>query len=154
VFAAATDAKPQTLANILKKYRMNNEILVDYTNKKTRFLNLVIDSICFWILWIIHVLLFEDFIKNIIGEGSAMKNIAYLLTFYFMYNFVFELLFGKTIGKFLTGTKVVDNDEKKPTFKTLLIRNLCRLIPFDAFSYLIFETGWHDSISKTTVVNT
>jgi uncharacterized RDD family membrane protein YckC len=132
---------------------MNNEISVDYTNKKTRFLNLVIDSICFWVLWIIHVLLFDDFIKNIIGEGPAINNTAYLLFFYFVYNFLFELLFGRTIGKFLTGTKVVDNDLKKPTIKSLLIRNLCRLIPFDAFSYLIFENGWHDSISKTTIVN-
>lgn len=131
---------------------MNNEISIDFASKKTRFYNYVLDILGFWILNILHVFLFEDFIKSITGE-SFLRNILYLLTLYFLYNFIFELLFARTLGKFLTGTKVIDYEDKKPNFKILLIRNLCRLIPFDAVSFLILENGWHDSISKTSVIN-
>lgn len=132
---------------------MNNEVLVDYANKNTRFLNLLIDNVSLWILWILHVFLFEHWIKSITGEGSALNNIIYFMLFYFSYNFIFEFVFGRTIGKLLTGTKVIDYNGGKPNFKTLLIRNLCRLIPFDAVSFLVANRGWHDSISKTYVIN-
>ncbi|MCY1461177.1 hypothetical protein D9M71_788050 [compost metagenome] len=41
----------------------------------------------------------------------------------------------------------------RPNFKAICIRTLCRLIPFDALSFLgKSERIWHDSISKTFVV--
>lgn len=133
---------------------MNNELIIDYANKRTRFLNLVIDSIIFWILHIILILTFGDHIKGFIGEDSALKNFAFFLFEYFLYNFIFELAFSRTPGKLLTGTKVIDEKEGKPNFKSFLIRNVCRLIPFDAFSFIFITQGWHDSFSKTTVINT
>ena len=131
---------------------MNNDLLTDYASKKTRFFNHVLDNLIFWVLFVIHGILFEDRIKSIMGQ-SAIKNIIYFLVLYFLYHFIFELLSGRTPGKFITGTKVIDEDEKKPNARTLLIRNLSRLIPFDALSYLTFEKGWHDSISKTSIIN-
>lgn len=45
------------------------------------------------------------------------------------------------------------SDGTKPTTKTVLIRSVCRLIPFEAFSF--FENknpiGWHDRFSHTVV---
>jgi len=33
-------------------------------------------------------------------------------------------------------------------------RTLCRLIPFDALSFLFNDSvGWHDTLSKTRIVN-
>lgn len=133
---------------------MNNELLIDYASKKIRFFNLIIDSIIFWIIYIIHILIFGDLIKTFLGEGSAIKNCIYLFLLYFFYNLIFEFAFSRTPGKLLTGTKVIDVHESKPNLKTLLIRNICRLIPFDALSFLISDIGWHDSISNTSVVNT
>ncbi len=132
---------------------MNNEVFIDYASKNTRFLNHLIDTISLWLLYILIVILFEPWIKSTTGVFSAMNNIFCFILFYFLYNFIFELVFGQTIGKFLTGTKVIDYNGKKPNFKTLLIRNLCRLIPFDAFSFLVANRGWHDSISKTEVIH-
>jgi hypothetical protein len=60
----------------------NNELQVDYASKSTRFYNLIIDQFFFWIIYILHVFLLEDWIKMIVGEGSALKNIAY---FYISY---------------------------------------------------------------------
>lgn len=131
---------------------MNNEVLVDYANKTTRFFNHVIDILFFWILWIAHVFLFD--VETVADLSSGVVRIIYFTIFFFLYHFLFELLFGRTIGKFITGTKVIDEDGNKPNFLTLLVRNAGRLIPFNAISFLLFKAGWHDAISKTTVVNT
>lgn len=40
---------------------------------------------------------------------------------------------------------------EKPSFSVIFKRTLCRLIPFDGFSFL-GSRGWHDSISDTYVV--
>jgi len=133
---------------------MDNDLLIDYASKKTRFFNLVVESIIFWILFILTILFFGDWIESNIGKGSALVNFICLLFFYFFYNLLFESVFSRTPGKFLTGTKVIDENDRKPNFKTLLIRNLSRLIPFDALSFAISDIGWHDSISKTSVINT
>jgi hypothetical protein len=41
----------------------------------------------------------------------------------------------------------------RPPFGTMVLRSLCRLIPFEPFSFLGSDArGWHDSITKTRVV--
>jgi uncharacterized RDD family membrane protein YckC len=52
---------------------------------------------------------------------------------YFM---IMELLTGKTIGKLLTSTVVVDRFGNKPQNSDIIKRSFARLIPFDALSYL------------------
>lgn len=60
---------------------------------------------------------------------------------------------GRTIGKYITGTRVIRTDGQNPTFEEYLIRNISRLVPFDAFSFLGGGNGWHDSWSDTRVIN-
>ena len=49
---------------------------------------------------------------------------------------------------------VVLEDGTKPTTSDIVIRSLCRFIPFEAFSFLGDEgRGWHDSLSDTYVVD-
>lgn len=71
-----------------------------------------------------------------------------------IYYTIFEGAFGTTLGKRVLRTKVVNRkDGSKPDFLTTLLRSLCRLIPFDHFSYLSSRPlGWHDSLSDTAVV--
>lgn len=46
-------------------------------------------------------------------------------------------------------------DNKRASFLRILARCFCRLIPFNAFSFLGGSgSGWHDSIPKTKVVDT
>lgn len=48
---------------------------------------------------------------------------------------------------------VVNKFGDKPDFKTVLIRSLCRNIPFEAFSFLNpGNSGWQDALSKTKVI--
>ncbi|AWH84696.1 RDD family protein [Flavobacterium album] len=69
-----------------------------------------------------------------------------------VYYLLMEMTTQRTIGKLITGTKVVMEDGSKPPAGTIALRTLCRLIPFDAFSFL-GDRGWHDSITHTYVVD-
>nr|WP_299388426.1 RDD family protein [Allomuricauda sp.] len=69
------------------------------------------------------------------------------------YYIFFEGLTGRSIGKFFTKTKVVTENGEKPTFAMIVTRSLCRLIPFEVFSFLGKNAiGWHDTLSNTRVV--
>lgn len=93
-------------------------------------------------------------LNNYWSEMSTVED--YMITYGLMvlYYFIFEILSQKTLGKYVTNTKVVMHNGDIPTPKAVLIRTLCRLIPFDAFSFLGTKgKGWHDSISKTYVID-
>jgi len=60
---------------------------------------------------------------------------------------------GRSIGKYITKTKVVSVDGTAPTQKDFFIRNISRLVPFDGLSFLKQDGGWHDLWSDTRVVN-
>ncbi|TWU59296.1 RDD family protein [Rubripirellula tenax] len=66
-----------------------------------------------------------------------------------------ELACGATIGKLITGTRVVNATGGKAGIGQILGRSLARLIPFEPFSFLFGDktTGWHDSLSGTRVVD-
>lgn len=67
-----------------------------------------------------------------------------------------ELSGGQTLGKMITKTKAVSEDGQPMSFGQVVGRSFCRLIPFDAFSYLGGDgqpRGWHDRFSKTVVVS-
>ncbi|NEW80971.1 MAG: tetratricopeptide repeat protein [Mariniphaga sp.] len=71
----------------------------------------------------------------------------------FIVYFSQELIFGKTLGKHITGTRVVNNLGIKPTVWQLVIRTASRLIPFEAFTFLSNDKrGFHDTFSNTYVI--
>ena len=117
-----------------------------------RLLNFGVDMIAFFILALvisaIYGILFSISDHDIsIAEAYLIMAFAYLFYFIFM-----EYKFQKTIGKFITKTKVVNANGDKPELSAVVIRTFCRLIPFDRGSFLLFKSGFHDSISKTAVV--
>ncbi len=73
----------------------------------------------------------------------------------FVYFFLCEALWQRTLAKLITGTKVITVNGTKPTFGAIGTRTLCRLVPFEAFSFLTGKPGgWHDWWSGTIVVRT
>lgn len=81
--------------------------------------------------------------------------------FAFLFFFLFEALAkGKTPGKYMCRTVVVDINGNRPPLWRLLLRTICRFIPFDAFSFLLggqwvdgrLRGAWHDKLSGTYVV--
>jgi uncharacterized RDD family membrane protein YckC len=120
-------------------------------DKGTRFGNHFIDNIAVIILVMLNAFLLDGLLHIVPEDGSPWLAL-YFFVLYFGYHFLFEYFFGRTIGKFITKTKVVAINGDQPNTKTLLIRNISRLIPFDNFSFLLGEDGWHDSISETRVI--
>ncbi|HMI05949.1 MAG TPA: RDD family protein [Flavobacterium sp.] len=85
---------------------------------------------------------------------DQLRQIVIFMTGLLLYANVMEIFFSRTIAKFITGTIVVLEDGSRPDANAILIRSLCRLIPFDNFSFLFRpRRGWHDSLSNTYVVN-
>lgn len=133
---------------------MNN-----YANRIQRILNFVIDLIIISGLMVTIILLFFSLIsKKVIDINSITEdrlNTVLGIIIYstiFLYYYIFELLFNKTLGKIITRTGIVDVLNNKPKPKQILIRSLIRLIPIDWFTYFSKQpVGWHDSASGTRV---
>jgi len=80
---------------------------------------------------------------------------SYLIFFCVMFPYytLFETLKSRTVAKYITKTMVVMEDGSKPSAEIIMKRTLCRLIPFDGFSYLGHSVrGWHDTIPDVYVV--
>ncbi|WP_040279379.1 RDD family protein [Psychroserpens damuponensis] len=141
------------------KYIVTPDVLA---SKGIRLANFIIDYIVQVILGVAM-----GFIIGIISELTGSYgfidfffNSGRLMEFIFgyiillLYYTTIETLTGRSLGKFITKTKVVLYDGEKPTFNEILVRSLCRLIPLEFFSFLGEDgKGWHDSISKTYVVD-
>jgi uncharacterized RDD family membrane protein YckC len=136
--------------------RINDQISINGLNaklagKEKRLVNFLVD-----ILLACYVFPFAvGFTLGILGLGSILDIIPDLLlglTIILSYYVIFEQCVGKTPAKYITRTKVFTVDGKKPTFTNIMVRNLCRFIPFEAFSFL-GKKGWHDQLSKTIVVD-
>ncbi|SFS38841.1 RDD family protein [Zhouia amylolytica] len=68
--------------------------------------------------------------------------------------FLSEVIFkGRSIGKFITKTKVVDPYGNTPSLMGTFTRSASRLIPFNGLSFPMGARGWYDALSKTYVVD-
>jgi len=123
---------------------------MNIADKGDRLGNYLIDSFCFSLIIMTGAFVFDGWLGMITEDGSPLLGILFLVL-YFLYHLLFELLRGKTPGKYLTRTRVVNSVGEKPGLKQLIVRNLCRLVPFDNLSFL-FGKGFHDGLSGTIVI--
>lgn len=118
-----------------------------------RFLNHIIDYTVYQILLIV-VFIFLIIIERqeILNDQFVILTISFTLLAVY-YTFMEYFTGGRTVGKYLTRTKVITNDGLEPSLKNCFIRTLCRFIPFEQFSFFGTTDGaWHDSIPNTRVV--
>jgi len=121
--------------------------------KGARFLNAIID----WVAQIVFVTLFgvaggllggEAFFAKLAGVPDIVLGYLAMLLYYI----VMEGTFGRTVGKFITRTKVVDEAGGPPSFAQVLGRTLTRMLPLEGLTFFGAETrGLHDSLPKTYV---
>lgn len=118
----------------------------------TRFLNFIIDFFACLSLASTASVVIDLFIDTI-GRPSLQlfSNIVFLGTI-FAYYAIMEIKFQKTLGKFVTKTKVVTLNGEKPSNADIITRTFCRFIPFDCISFLFVRNGIHDFLSKTKVI--
>jgi len=129
------------------------ENLVDASHGR-RLLNLIIDYVARGLLgWALGF--------GVVAAGAPIHRyvllytVGFTLLTYLTYYVVCEYFFGATVGKLITGTRVVTTEGGKPRLTQILGRSLARFVPFEPFSF--FSTpaiGWHDSWSGTRVVRT
>lgn len=141
-----------------QQFKITNDIKAGQSD---RFINSVVDYLAVMAIVVITGFV-AQFMSILFGyDGLSFwfdtmsKGEEYLFGYllYVGYYFVFELLTARTLGKFITGTMVVTDDDKRPDAKVILIRSLCRIIPFDALTFLgNISSGWHDRFSNTHVV--
>jgi uncharacterized RDD family membrane protein YckC len=117
-----------------------------------RFVNFLIDFIVWLILAFIVSFIIGIFVQP--NDQGLLTLFGYVLIFgtFIAYYAIMEIKFQKTIGKFVTKTKVVKMNGEKPTDGDIITRTFCRLIPFDRLSFLFVKNGIHDFLSKTKVV--
>ncbi|SDX94935.1 RDD family protein [Flavobacterium degerlachei] len=141
-----------------KTFKITDNILA---SQGQRFLNAVIDSLFIYILVLsagTTIVLIAEATNNFavsawVENLSGVEIMGYGLLIMFLYYFLTEVYFSRTLAKLITHTIVVKSDGSKPTIKMIFIRTLSRFIIFEALSYLgAISRGWHDSLSGTYVV--
>ncbi|SHI62650.1 RDD family protein [Flavobacterium terrae] len=144
---------PEKLNIIQKEIDIRVEKTTELNNltpsSSLRFANFLIDTVFFGIISQIFFIIIGSII-NI--EESLFFSYVLLILLYVSYYTFFESNWQKTIGKFITKTKVVNFDGETPSLTEIIFRSFCRLIPFDRISFLFTKNGFHDSISKTKVI--
>ena len=119
-----------------------------------RFVNFLIDFIVWLILAFIISFIIGLFIPVTADSQGILTLFVYVLFFgtFIAYYAILEIKFQKTVGKFVTKTKVVKMNGEKPENGDIITRTFCRLIPFDRISFLFVKNGIHDYLSKTKVI--
>jgi len=120
-------------------------------DKGTRAGNFIIDIIAIIIIIALLTYLISPFYPEILDSNSPAFEILGSFIF-FSYYFLLELFLGKTLGKMMTRTFVVDRNGNKPKVFNLIARTLVRLIPIEGISFLFGHPGLHDLVSGTRVV--
>ncbi|SFZ90616.1 Uncharacterized membrane protein YckC, RDD family [Flaviramulus basaltis] len=96
----------------------------------------------------------DDFFYDLENINPFLDRLITGTVLALLYFITETLLKGRTVGKFVTKTKVVLEDGTMPSVIDYLKRSFSRIIPFEAFSFLGNNgRGWHDSISNTFVVD-
>jgi uncharacterized RDD family membrane protein YckC len=131
---------------------------VQSVTRGRRFTNYVIDyTLCnILILFVVYPM-----VRMLFGDaatGNFWSNLLLSSIVVFLYYFIFEAIFQKTPGKFITGTKVVLEDGSTPDINTIAKRSFIRVVPFEVISVYTGsepdkkDTWWHDRWASTRVI--
>ena len=136
-----------------------------YASSGKRFLNFIIDRVLFYVIMIVistvlllgaeffEIINVSDFILGL-EDLDPVSDFLFTAILLVLYYFLFEYFTQGTIGKYITKTKVVDIYGNKPNATAIFYRSIMRIVPFEIFSFLGPKArGWHDTVSKTFVVD-
>ena len=139
---------------------IEQDIYLERVGPGLRFANLMIDTLVYYGVLIVGLgfVIYgsgQDVDNSFLGrEDGGSVALQYLISIASYLGF-FTLLEGatkgKTLGKFITGTRALKIDGNKITWKDALMRSLSRLVPFEAFS-AFGGNPWHDRWTDTIVI--
>jgi len=136
-----------------------NSLNLEYcrASMSKRFVNYLIDSIVVFIFLFLMGFMLELISPGLISESNIWgfsERIIGMVFYGIVMSFTEIASQGKSIGKLITGTRVIDENGLSLSIGKAIIRNFIRAIPFDAFSAFGNPCKpWHDSWSHTMVVD-
>lgn len=152
------DSNPYSAPQATVAEASGYRLAIEPAGRGRRFLNMLIDYAGFMslamLLGIGIALVAGDETLAAWEQPNALRDYAFGAFVYLLYYVPLEGLFGLTLGKLVTGTRVVNEKGEPPSWGQVFGRTLCRFIPFEPFSVLFGEErrGWHDSVPRTYVV--
>ncbi|WP_157776941.1 RDD family protein [Ichthyobacterium seriolicida] len=119
--------------------KLSNQILIKRELNKKRYISIAIDNL------LISQILFIG-----VSELEISKSFLTGITLFCLYYTFSEYIFGKTIGKYITGLKTVNSQNKEITFKESCKRQLGRILSI----FFLGTKGFFycDKYSNTKVV--
>lgn len=127
----------------------------DLASQSQRFANFLIDRVTsFGLTFLFGIASYA--LGYDLSEIGRLQDLALSSGIALLYFFVAEGSSGRTLGKLITGTRVVAESGGSPSISQVLGRSLARFVPFEPFSFLGSGpfVGWHDSWSRTRVIRT
>lgn len=126
-------------------------------SKGSRFANYLIDLVAFYIAFFIILTIlmiispaFREWIAN---SNDLLQRLMGIISYILFSFFIEAVTGGRSLGKLITGTKVIMIDGQKPSVGNYFLRNIIRgIILIDQLSFL-GENGIHDSWSNTRVIS-
>ena len=130
-----------------------------------RFVTALVDTTCIYIIsvfvfFVVGIVIVvaggDEATVNAVADDSLISNLGLGVLLNFLYYLPQEAIWGRTIGKLVTRTKVVSEDGSRLTAARALGRTAARLIPFEALSFLGGgqPVGIHDRMAHSRVVDT
>ena len=141
-----------------KEFTITDDLLA---SKGERFLNYIIDLLVLYVIvlcigqtiFIIADITMSYGLADWVESMNSFEQSVFAILIVFFYYGLTEMYFSRSIAKYFTKTMVVRKDGSRPNSKTIIMRTLCRLIPFEPFSFSgNTSRGWHDMFSDTYVV--
>lgn len=129
-----------------------NNILNRWQRGLHFFLDRVIIWFCGYNYFLMDALFDQPTFRTVDRNLFPIIGIALFVTQLIVLPFISEGLFGITLGKLLTGTKVVGRNGSPISLKQAFLRSLIRLIPFNWISVFTKKGLWIDRWSNTQVV--
>jgi uncharacterized RDD family membrane protein YckC len=141
-----------------KEYKVTSNVLA---SQGQRFVNYIVDVVFIYIIIftlifgisVITTLLGSDAFVNWTQDINDLEGYAVFFIIFIPYFALSEGLLSRSFSKYITKTKVVNEDGSNITLITAFKRTFCRIIPMEQFSFFGADArGWHDSITDTYVV--
>lgn len=122
-----------------------------------RFVNYVIDLLSYYAIVIVFVLLvaasaYGSKVFEAIERMSDVSDFVLLHVFYGLYIMIVEGVFkGKTLGKLITGTRVIHERTSSFSWRDAIRRGIMRMIPLEYFTACV-GSPFHDQWTATRVI--
>lgn len=116
----------------------------------TRVLNYLVDTLAITLIsyglykWYVFYMMYYNY--------RTFQFYQFFFATIFVYYFIWESLFSRTPGKFLTMTRVRSAAGKRPAIYRIFLRCLLRLTIIDPIFIAIINRPLHDALSGTRVV--